>query len=104
MTQSITIASGKGGVGKTCISVNLSIKLAQLGRKVSLLDADFGLANSHILMGCNAKKTLSDVVAGRNSIEEVIEKTSSGVQTGTSPNGGMCRRKQRSLGNGGAGG
>ena len=56
MTQSITIASGKGGVGKTCISVNLSIKLAQLGRKVSLLDADFGLANSHILMGCNAKK------------------------------------------------
>ena len=80
MTQSITIASGKGGVGKTCISVNLSIKLAQLGRKVSLLDADFGLANSHILMGCNAKKTLSDVVAGKNSIEDVIEKTSSGVQ------------------------
>jgi flagellar biosynthesis protein FlhG len=73
MAQSITIASGKGGVGKTCIAVNVALALGGLGHRVKLLDADFGLANSHILMGVNARRSLRDVVNGQHSIEEVIE-------------------------------
>ena len=57
MTTSIAVASGKGGVGKTSIAVNLALTLSRLGSRVALLDADFGLANSHILLGLNPKKT-----------------------------------------------
>jgi len=53
MTISIAVASGKGGVGKTSIAVNLSLTLSRLGSRVVLFVADFGLANSHILLGVN---------------------------------------------------
>ena len=80
MTNSIAIASGKGGVGKTCIAVNLAIMYAQLGHRVCLFDADFGLANSHILMGINAQKTLHDALIGDLTIEEIIETSPVGVK------------------------
>ena len=51
MATSIVVASGKGGVGKTSISVNLGLTLARQGRRTVLLDADFGMANAHILLG-----------------------------------------------------
>ncbi len=50
MVRSIAIASGKGGVGKTSLAVNCAVKLTTDGRSVALLDADFGMANSHILL------------------------------------------------------
>ena len=50
MTASIVVASGKGGVGKTSIAVNLGLTLSRVGRRVALLDADFGMANAHILV------------------------------------------------------
>ena len=80
MPHSITIASGKGGVGKTSISVNLALMLQKLGKRMTLMDADFGLANTHILLGMNAKKSLADVISLGKPVEEAIEVGPNGVQ------------------------
>ena len=72
MTKSLAIASGKGGVGKTTVSVNLSLALAQAGKRTVLLDADFGMANSHVLLGINPKKNVGDYLKGTSSINELI--------------------------------
>ena len=72
MTISIAVASGKGGVGKTSIAVNLSLTLTRLGSRVVLFDADFGLANSHILLGVNPKKTAQDILISKTPINEVL--------------------------------
>ena len=71
-TRIIAVTSGKGGVGKTTFSVNLAIACAQLGRRVLLFDADFGMANVHIYAGVTPRTTLLEVVDGRASLEDVI--------------------------------
>jgi flagellar biosynthesis protein FlhG len=80
MPQTITVASGKGGVGKTSIAVNLALMLQSLGNRTTLMDVDFGLANAHIMMGMNAKKSLSDVISLGQSIEATIEPGPNGIQ------------------------
>lgn len=60
--QVIAVTGGKGGVGKTNVSVNLALALADLGRRVMLLDADLGLANVDVLLGLTPKRTLADVI------------------------------------------
>ena len=70
-TQVIGVASGKGGVGKTTISVNLALALVKLGKRVALLDADLGLANAQLLLGLNAPYNLSNVIAGSKTVGEV---------------------------------
>ncbi|KAA0258967.1 DUF4388 domain-containing protein [Deferribacter autotrophicus] len=71
-TKVITITSGKGGVGKTNISLNLAIALAKLNYKVALLDADLALGNVDLLIGSKPKYTIEDIVKRDIPIEKII--------------------------------
>jgi len=75
----ITVTGGKGGVGKTNISANMAVALANKGKKVLLLDADLGLANLDIVLGVEAKYNLSHVVKGEKSLNEVMVEGPSGI-------------------------
>lgn len=70
--QVIAVTGGKGGIGKTNVSVNLSMALAALGRRVVLLDADLGLANVDVLLGIKPKATLADVLDGKCDLRDVL--------------------------------
>jgi len=70
--RTIAVSGGKGGVGKTSVSVNLALALADSGHRTLLLDTDLGLANVDVLLGLSPRFTLADVVAGRWSIEETV--------------------------------
>lgn len=70
--QVIAITGGKGGVGKTSVSINLAVALAGIGRRVALLDADLGLANIDVLLGLNARHNLEDVLTGQHSLRDIM--------------------------------
>ena len=76
----IAVTSGKGGVGKTNVSVNLAIAIAQLGKKVVLVDLDLGLANADILLDVTPRYNLSQVLVGRKTIEEVALPVMGGIK------------------------
>ena len=76
----ITITSGKGGVGKTNFSINLGIKLLELGLKVLIIDADLGLSNIDIMLGSNTRYNLSDVINGKKDILEIMEEGPKGLK------------------------
>jgi flagellar biosynthesis protein FlhG len=78
--QVIAVTGGKGGVGKTNVSVNLSLALADLGRRVLLMDADLGLANVDVLLGLTAKKTLADVISGECDLRDVLIQGPGGIR------------------------
>lgn len=67
-----TITSGKGGVGKTNITVNLALALSELGKKVIILDADLGLSNIEVLLGTAPRYTLGDIIYNNKNIFDVI--------------------------------
>ncbi|HPP79283.1 MAG TPA: MinD/ParA family protein [Deltaproteobacteria bacterium] len=68
----ISVTSGKGGVGKTSLVVNMGILLARRGNKVHILDADLGLANVDVMLGMAPRLTIKHVLDGRCSIDEVV--------------------------------
>lgn len=70
--KSISITSGKGGVGKTTMTVNLALAFATKGQKVLIFDGDFGMANADLFFGLKAKKNLMDVLNGDCTASEVV--------------------------------
>lgn len=78
--QVAAITSGKGGVGKTNVSVNLALALAGSGKQVMLMDADLGLANIDVLLGLKPLYNLSHVIKGERTLEEIIVDGPGGVK------------------------
>ena len=76
----ISVASGKGGVGKSSISVNLAITMCRLGARVLILDADFGLANVDVMLGITTRLDLSHFLRGEKSIHDIIQLGHEGVR------------------------
>ncbi|MDI6906123.1 MAG: MinD/ParA family protein [Thermoanaerobacterales bacterium] len=76
----VAVSSGKGGVGKTNIAVNLGILLTRLGWRVLLLDADVGLANVEVLLNIAPRHTLRDVLFGDRTLADVVVRTPYGLR------------------------
>jgi flagellar biosynthesis protein FlhG len=79
MAKILTVTSGKGGVGKTNISVNLAVLLAQQGHRICLFDADLGLANINILLGVYPDHNLEDVIDGKKELKDIVIHDKSGI-------------------------
>lgn len=78
-TRIIAVASGKGGVGKTNLAVNLGLALQQKGQRVLLLDADLGMANIDILLGLTPRYNLSHLLKGKCRFEDALLKGPGGI-------------------------
>ena len=79
-TRIIAISSGKGGVGKTNISINLAMAYAQLGKKVIVMDADLGLANVNVVLGIIPKYNLYHLIRKQKRMSEIMMSTDYGIQ------------------------
>lgn len=77
--RTIAVTSGKGGVGKSNIALNLSIALAEIGHSVCLLDANLGLGNIDLLCGLNGYWNLSHVITGARTLEEIMLQGPGGI-------------------------
>ena len=71
-TQSISITSGKGGVGKSTLVSNIAVRLAELGNRVLILDGDLGMANIDIMFDVKSKYSIYDVITGEKRMADVI--------------------------------
>lgn len=85
----ITVTSGKGGVGKTSISVNLALHFKAQGKNVVILDADFGLANVEVMLGIRPQYNLVDLIYNNKTIEEII--TEGPMESGLFPEAPVYR-------------
>lgn len=72
VSRVITVTSGKGGVGKTSLSVNLAIQLQKLGKRVVILDADFGLANIEVMLGVRPTLNLADLMFKGKTLKDIL--------------------------------
>jgi len=78
--RAISVASGKGGVGKSSISVNLAVSMSRLGARVLVLDADFGLANVDVMLGVTSRYDISYFLRGEKMLHEIIQLGHEGVR------------------------
>jgi flagellar biosynthesis protein FlhG len=78
-TRIITVTSGKGGVGKTNLSVNMALAYARLGKKVVVMDADLGLANVNVMLNMVPKYNLYHVIKKQKTIREILVDTEYGI-------------------------
>jgi flagellar biosynthesis protein FlhG len=76
----INITSGKGGVGKTNVVVNLAASLARLGHRVGILDADFGLGNVDVVLGLTPAYHLGHYLSGERTLDEISVEGPRGVR------------------------
>jgi len=83
----IAVTSGKGGVGKTNVSLNLGIALADMDYRVVLVDMDLGLANVEVLLGVNSQFNLQHVITGEKNIDDIVIADASGVMVVPGSNG-----------------
>lgn len=79
-TRTIAITSGKGGVGKTSLSVSLAIALARDKSRVTLLDADLGLANVNVVLGIIPKYNLYHLIKGKKKMDDIIVSIPEGIR------------------------
>jgi flagellar biosynthesis protein FlhG len=75
----ITVTSGKGGVGKTSISINLAIQLTRMGKRVVVFDADFGLANIEVMLGVRPQYNLADMMFRGKDLADIITQGEEGI-------------------------
>ncbi|MCH8538474.1 MAG: MinD/ParA family protein [Alkalimonas sp.] len=80
MVKVIAVTGGKGGVGKTNVSINLAIAMAQLGKRVMVLDADLGLANCDVMLGLRVQKNLSHVLNGEAELDDILIEGPAGIK------------------------
>src|SRR6185503_4771744 len=83
----IAVTGGKGGVGKTSVSVNLATALSASGKRVVLLDGDLGLANVDVLLGLSPRYTLAHVLSGERTLDEILVKAPQGFHIVPSASG-----------------
>lgn len=74
----VAVASGKGGTGKSFLTTNLAIGLHQRGRRVAVVDCDFGLANAHLLFGTNPRYSMQHLLDGQQPVQHVLAATPHG--------------------------
>ena len=79
-TRVISVTSGKGGVGKSTVVVNLAVALANEGKRVLVIDADLGLGNIDMLLGLNPIHTLNDVFSGKLRLADIIIEGPGGIK------------------------
>ena len=77
--RTLAVTSGKGGVGKTSLSLNLGIALARAGKRVAVMDTDLNLGNLDVLLGLSPRYTLRNVIAGEVRLDEIIVEGPAGV-------------------------
>jgi flagellar biosynthesis protein FlhG len=78
--RTIAVTGGKGGVGKTCLAVNVATALAQSGQNVLLLDGDLGLSSVDVMLGLTPRHTLEQMLSGERQLQDIILKSPDGVQ------------------------